>query len=148
MGVLILVFGVLFLIVCYYKDYKYEKRVALLSLLGIAVFSMFSYPLKYPFVWIVMYFDVYVILRGSFIWVIPSLVKRILCVVAIIAGMVVFYKLCMRIDAEYKWNAIAYFPTNENVRAYKDLMPILGDDPYFYTIMQLLFMARVVWKRV
>lgn len=59
-----------------------------------------------------------------------------------------FYKLCMRIDAEYKWNAIAYFPTNENVRAYKDLMPILGDDPYFYTIMQLLFMARVVWKRV
>lgn len=42
-----------------------------------------------------------------------------------------FYKLCMRIDAEYKWNAIAYFPTNENVRAYKDLMPILGDDPYF-----------------
>lgn len=35
-----------------------------------------------------------------------------------------FYKLCMRIDAEYKWNAIAYFPTNENVRAYKDLMPI------------------------
>lgn len=148
LGVLILVFGVLFLIVCYYKDYKYEKRVALLSLLGIAVFSMFSYPLKYPFVWIVMYFDVYVILRGSFIWVIPSLVKRILCVVAIIAGMVVFYKLCMRIDAEYKWNAIAYFPTNENVRAYKDLMPILGDDPYFYTIMQLLFMARVVWKRV
>ena len=131
LGVLILVFGVLFLIVCYYKDYKYEKRVALLSLLGIAVFSMFSYPLKYPFVWIVMYFDVYVILRGSFIWVIPSLVKRILCVVAIIAGMVVFYKLCMRIDAEYKWNAIAYFPTNENVRAYKDLMPILGDDPYF-----------------
>lgn len=81
LGVLILVFGVLFLIVCYYKDYKYEKRVALLSLLGIAVFSMFSYPLKYPFVWIVMYFDVYVILRGSFIWVIPSLVKRILCVV-------------------------------------------------------------------
>ncbi len=40
-----------------------------------------------------------------------------------------FYKLCMRIDAEYKWNAIAYFPD------YKDLMPIF---PYFYTIMQLL----------
>lgn len=89
MGVLILVFGVLFLIVCYYKDYKYEKGSTTFSL-GIAVFSMFSYPLKYPFVWIVMYFDVYVILRGSFIWVIPSLVKRILCVVAIIAGMVVF----------------------------------------------------------
>ena len=52
LGMIILISGILLLIFCYCKDPKYEKRIALYSLLSIGIFSMFSYPFTYPFVWI------------------------------------------------------------------------------------------------
>lgn len=132
LGMLALIFLVLFLVFCYYRDCKYEKRIALLSLLGIAVFSIFSYPLTYPFVWIIICIDVCIILKGCFSLVISLFfIKRVLCIVAIVGGMAVSYKLYVRMNAEYRWNAIAYFSTSENLNAYTELMPVLGNNPYF-----------------
>lgn len=132
LGMLVLIFLILFLISCYYRNCECEKRIALLSLLGIAVFSMFSYPLTYPFVWVIICVDVYLILRGCFPLAIFSIfIKKTLCVMAIVGGIVVSYKLYVRMNAEYRWNDIAYFSTNENLSVYTELMPILGDNPYF-----------------
>lgn len=41
-------------------------------------------------------------------------------------------KLYQRIEAEYRWNDVAYLhATNESLAVYKSLMPILGSNPYF-----------------
>lgn len=131
LGMLVLIFCISFLIFCYCKDLKCEKRVALLSLLGVAVFSIFSYPLTYPFVWIIICFDIYVILRGVFSFAISSIIKKILCVIAIIVSIVTSHKLYIRLDAEYRWNNISFFSTNSNMNVYAKLVPVLGDNPYF-----------------
>lgn len=140
LGLLIVVLGVLYLIFCYYKNSKDEKRMALLSLLGIGVFSVFSYPFTYPFVWVIVCFDIYIVLKGSLLLTISSFTKKMLCVVTILGGVGASYKLYQRMDAEYRWNNIAYFSTNANMEIYIKLMPVLGDNPYFlYNYANALF---------
>ena len=131
LGLIIMSLGILFLIFHYYKRHKEEKRIALLSLLSLGIFSMFSYPLTYPFVWIIICFDIYIVLKGSLNFTISFFAKKVLCIVILIGGIGALYKLYQRIDAEYRWNNIAYFYTDANMKIYTELIPILGDNPYF-----------------
>lgn len=49
-------------------------------------------------------------------------------------------KLYQRINAEYKWGKIAYSTANENLVMYDELMPVMGDNPYFlYNYSVVLF---------
>lgn len=50
--VLLIAAGI-FLILCHRKHPTKAGYVSLLSLLSIAVFSFFSYPFTYPFIWII-----------------------------------------------------------------------------------------------
>ena len=58
--------------------------------------------------------------------------KKSLCVILIIFCLGFSYRLYQRIEAEYRWNDIAYLhATDESLRVYKSLMPVLGSNPYF-----------------
>lgn len=132
MGLLILLFLVFILIYCYRRQPCIEKKVALLSLLSIAVFAFFSYPFTYPFTWIIVCLDIYILLKGCFRITVSVFYRDLLCCFLIISSSVTLFKLCRCIDAEYKWKAIAYqHPTDEILSRYKDLLPIMGENPFF-----------------
>lgn len=132
LGFFILLAFIFFLLFCYYKQPGDEKRAALLSLLGVGVFSLFSYPFTYPFVWIIVCFDIYILLKRVGHWVFAPIYKKSLCVILIIFCLGFSYRLYQRIEAEYRWNDIAYLhATDESLRVYKSLMPVLGSNPYF-----------------
>lgn len=132
LGFFILLAFIFFLLFCYYKQPVDEKRTALLSLLSVGVFSLFSYPFTYPFVWIIVCFDIYILLKRVGHWVFAPIYKKSLCVILIIFCLGFSYRLYQRIEAEYRWNDIAYLhATDESLRVYKSLMPVLGSNPYF-----------------
>ena len=131
LGMIILISGILLLIFCYCKDPKYEKRIALYSLLSIGIFSMFSYPFTYPFVWIIICLDIFVLMRGNIVLNIQKNYKNILYVFAIAACSWGGIKLYQRINAEYQWGKIAYSTANENLAIYYKLMSVMGNNPYF-----------------
>ena len=131
LGMIILISGILLLIFCYCKDPKYEKRIALYSLLSIGIFSMFSYPFTYPFVWIIICLDIFVLMRGNIVLNIQKNYKNILYVFAIAVCSWGGIKLYQRINAEYQWGKIAYSTANENLAIYYKLMSVMGNNPYF-----------------
>lgn len=131
LGVLILILGISLLIYCYCKNPKYEKRIALYSLLSVGVFSMFSYPFTYPFVWIIVCFDIFILMSGNTGLNILKNYRNILYVFTITACFWGGIKLYQRINAEYKWGKIAYSTADENLVMYDELMSVMGNNPYF-----------------
>ena len=109
-----LVGGILFVFVAYLliREYKKNKNnetfYPMLTLLAIAVFACFSYPLKYPFVRLVLVFSAAIIMRNEpkCVCVSASVVRLLKPLVLIaLTGMIVltgqlFYN-------EYYWNKIA-----------------------------------------
>lgn len=141
LGFFILLAFIFFLLFCYYKQPGDEKRTALLSLLSVGVFSLFSYPFTYPFVWIIVCFDIYILLKRVGHWVFAPIYKKSLCVILIIFCLGFSYRLYQRIEAEYRWNDVAYLhATDETLSIYQSLIPILGNNPYFlYSYAVILF---------
>jgi hypothetical protein len=68
LGFFILLIFIFFLLFCYYKQPGDEKRAALLSLLSAGVFSLFSYPFTYPFVWVIVCFDIHILIKRVGHW--------------------------------------------------------------------------------
>lgn len=130
-GLLILFVIILFLLYCYRNNCRYDKQIAMLSLVGIATFSLFSYPFTYPFVWVIVCFDIYVIVRGTFTLIMSMMWRKVLHVLLIIFCIIGAGRLCQRVKAEYEWKKIAYFATDKNLDTYDKLDSILGNDPYF-----------------
>ena len=130
-GLIILFVIIFFLLYCYRNNYRYDKQIAMLSLIGVATFSLFSYPFTYPFVWVIVCFDIYVIVRGTFTLTMPMVWRKILHVLLIILCIVGAGWLCQRVKAEYEWKKIAYIATDKNIVTYKKLDSILSNDPYF-----------------
>lgn len=132
LGFFILLAFISFLLFCYYKQPGDEKRAALLSLLSVGVFSIFSYPFTYPFAWVIACFDIYILLKRVGCWVFAPIYRKSLCVISIIFCLGFSYRLYQRIEAEYRWNDIAYLhATDESLSIYKSLMPVLGSNSYF-----------------
>jgi O-antigen ligase len=130
-GLLILFVLFMFLLYCYRNNCRCDKQMAMLSLIGIAVFSLFSYPFTYPFVWIIACLDVYVIVRGTFAFTVSVIWNKSFYILLMLLCLGGGYKLYQRIDAEYKWRKIAYFTTEKNLDMYVELNSVLGGDPYF-----------------
>lgn len=125
------------LVYCYQKNPDAEKKIAFYSLILIGVFSLFSYPFTYPFVWIITIVDIFIIMReylNRYLRV-TGWVRKILCVFVLISIFAGSYKLLMRIEAEIKWNALAMSEIRDlddkDLLSYAKLKGRLGDNPYF-----------------
>jgi O-antigen ligase len=106
---------VLFLAVCWFLlrsflrcRYENMVRIAGSCLLSIAVFAFFSYPLRYPFVWIMLILSMAIIIyKAKYPIKIPGAVvypALLLMIPAIILSGVVLYQ---RMTNEMLWNRIA-----------------------------------------
>lgn len=121
-----------FLVFSYYKSPNDESRVALLSLVGISIFSFFSYPFTYPFTWIVTCLSIYILIKGYFTLHITTTYQNLLCVISLVLCLGFSYKLHQRIQAERRWGEIAYqHATNKILSDYMGLANVLGENPYF-----------------
>lgn len=125
------------LVYCYQKNPDTEKKIAFYSLILIGVFSLFSYPFTYPFVWIITIFDILIIMReylNRYLCV-TDWARKILCIFVLISIFAGSYKLLMRIETEIKWNALAMseikYLDDKDLLTYAKLKKRLGDNPYF-----------------
>lgn len=133
------IIGILFLGVAMFLLFRFcqcnkldsIKQTALSALLGIAVFSFFSYPFTYPSVWILFAFCIYILIKDFFTYKPFRSIGRLYCIFIAFGAMFLGSKVCQRIHAEYQWKKIAYAPTKDNLSVYFNLYPILGKDPYF-----------------
>lgn len=80
-GFVLFIFLSYFLIKSYKRNPCDKSKIALCSLLGMAVFSCFSYPLSYPFVWVMILFATYVIISLANYSISPVLfrMKKLMC---------------------------------------------------------------------
>lgn len=132
-GLLGIVILVLFLFKYYDRDHNEDKRYALLSLVAIGVFSMFSYPFTYPFTWFMLLFNLYALLKGFICkWTNLRIVVYSLNLALMVFSLAGLYKLSQRIKGEYEWKKLTRERVTDKVLDdYQKLMHPLGEDPYF-----------------
>lgn len=110
-----------------------SSRPAMLCLVVIAVFSMFSYPFRYPHTWILCIYSVIILSCNA--WKIHHKTQtRLLFLLALCLSSLAFQVL-KRILAEIQWRQVADSSlcgmTEEMLPVYKDLYKDLRDDPLF-----------------
>lgn len=135
---------------CYYKDQTLEKETAFLCWLTIAIFALFSYPLMYPFVWLVLFYSTYLLIRKPINKIYLYLSKTMKISLAIIfigilanIGIQIFHRL----KAEIEWKRISVLSsigkTEEVLPRYKEVYTYLGTDRYFlYNYSMELYQAK------
>ena len=107
----------------------------MMSLTAIGVLACFSYPLTYPFTWVVLVLDSFILIHRVYplpLW--KSRKVRVITVSLLFAGSgLLLYGVARRTYAEWKWGQIADKASRgENVFPdYRRLLPILGSEPYF-----------------
>lgn len=126
-GFLFILIFLFVLIYFYNRKPSLSKRTSLLSLISMSILSFFSYPTLYPFVWLIVLFDIFVILKGAvkinYMYMI-SIFVLFLCIACA-------YQLCQRIEAELKWKKFAYRSDEHSLLMYQELEDVLGNNRYF-----------------
>ena len=134
-GLTILICFICLMVRCYLKYPSVEGKCALMSLAAIGILGCFSYPLYYPFTWIILIVDSCILLSRaySFDFLNVEIVKYLLAIVFFLSSSVLFCRIAQRIYAEKEWCRIANTTIidEKKMNEYEMLMPILGDYPYF-----------------
>lgn len=88
-GVLVIVLFIWYVFFYFRKHKSVDGFVGITTLILIAVFSMFSYPLAYPFTWIVLLFSLYLIFRGGLNFRVKGILAKWFLFVFIFMGCLV-----------------------------------------------------------
>ena len=94
---------------CYRKSPSEEGRCAMMSLVVIGVLACFSYPLTYPFTWIVLTLDGYLLFHRAYPFF-PLKDRKVRWMVApilIVGAGLLFYGVAKRTHAEGNWGQVA-----------------------------------------
>lgn len=119
---------------CYQRNPTSQGKCAWLSLLAIGICAMFSYPLAYPFVWLIVLWDCFVLLSNARLSCkIPRFISNMTGCILIFWGSVLAYKLATTIQSEYQWNKnmVSMQSNEKKLEEYGKLMKELGNNPYF-----------------
>lgn len=119
---------------CYRHNPTDQGKCAWLSLLAIGVCAMFSYPLTYPFVWLIILCDCFALLSNVRLHgKTPQLLYNMIGCILIVSGVFLAYKLARNIQAEHQWKRCMsiVLSKEEKMNKYEMLMTELGDNPYF-----------------
>lgn len=129
---------IIFLIYCYKRYPSPEGYICLLALLSIGVFSFFSYPFTYPFVWIITFVCVVLLIKRSYsppLFIQKRIVQKGIGISFLIISILELYTVGTRTKAEIEWKQTVYLgmfgKTNEALNRYDKLMDFLDKDPYF-----------------
>lgn len=129
----------------YFKNRTPERLAALLAIVSVSTFSLFSYPLMYPFTWFVLIYSFSVLLsdirfgglRNRWVRVLPALMTVLIC------GYVSI-RLCAWTSAEIRWkSAFSQGEYDESVLSeYDSIYATLSEDRYFmYNYAYMAYMA-------
>lgn len=132
----------IFLVFVYFlwKSYRrnpcLESKIALICLIGIAVFSCFSYPLSYPFTWVMIILSVYTIIKYANYTIFSShYVRKFIYLSIICTSSIAFFRLSEHILNQFFWTKIAkqslIRQTNNTFTQYGKLLPKLKNDYLF-----------------
>jgi len=126
---------VYFIIYSYKKNPNKSSKIAVLSLLSISIFSFFSYPFDYPFVWICMLFSISIIVNNTYYFHLSKNNKRLIGIILLVIGCILLCQLCKRIIYERKWNNIAHQSMQGNFAKvhpyYIQIEDYFQENPYF-----------------
>lgn len=131
---LILLIYVYFLIYCYKKSPSKLSFAALLSLTGVFICSIPSYPFTYPFTWFIVLLDSWILISNAFpIKVILYKVRYSLQISIFLISSFGLSKLYNRVKNELQWKQTYEYKVNsyERIASYKSLMNKLNRNPYF-----------------
>lgn len=137
LGLIVLFLLICFLVYCYKKAPSEEGTCALLSLSAIGMLACFSYPLTYPFTWIIIAIDMWILIHRAYPMDIlcNKMIRRIVASMLLVISVGTLLKFYNRLQAELEWGEVAetaLLGANKDVFArYEDLMPLLGHEPYF-----------------
>lgn len=150
----------LLLVFCYKRNPGRESFTAGLSLVGVGVLSLLSYPFRYPFTWIVVCLGIYILVRNARFRMPPRRVGKPL---SVIFFSLCFVGLCLYWDTlslEMDWNRLSY--NQENSKAldkYRlahpaiyanrfflyDYAASLYDDGRYDEALQISLRCRQIW---
>lgn len=137
-GILLLLGWLSYLLFCYLKYPSGMNETGLLCWIVVCTFSCFSYPLMYPFVWLMLIYSTYILIRKhikSIIKCFPYICLKGVAVFCILFSIYAGYKVYIRMQAEMQWAHIANLSlmgkTEEALPKYERLMETLGNDRYF-----------------
>lgn len=131
-GFLIIASGFVYLFYIHHKHPASKSKVAITSIITIAVFSLFSYPFTYPYPWLILIISIAVIINECVkINVSHGKLATLFWLIMLFASSLMLYGLQNRIEAEYKWESILYRNDDYALKKYRDLNQELGSDPYF-----------------
>ena len=128
--------GWVWLLVYGYRRYPTEEgRCAMMSLVAIGTLACFSYPLTYPFTWVVLFLDSYILICRACplsVWK-GGKVRVVAASLLFVGSGLLLYGVVRRTYAEWKWGQLADRASRgEDVfPGYKSLLPVLGNEPYF-----------------
>jgi len=135
--VLLIAAGI-FLILCHRKHPTKAGYVSLLSLLSIAVFSFFSYPFTYPFIWIISALSVSTLIGKAYentLFQKTTIIKRGIAFFLLIGSLFLLIEVVSRIKAELEWGKVAHMSlcgrTNDMLPRYHNLLHTFRRNPYF-----------------
>lgn len=137
-GILLLSGWLIYLLFCYFKYPTKISRTALLCWVAIGTFSCFSYPLMYPFVWLILIYSTLILVRQHLKYILklcPPIGLKVIAASCILLSIYSSYRVYIRMQAEIEWAHIANLSlmgkTTEVLPKYEKLKKTLGKDRYF-----------------
>lgn len=139
MGLLLFAIFIICVLLCYRKNHTTVKVYAAMSCLSIALFSLFSYPFFYTYTWIIVGFNLYLIVKPSYLKF-DSLMERlhikyIFAFCTMIFASVLIYTKIQYTHKELKWKAVhkQYMDTRNGdvLLEYQLLYDDMKSNPFF-----------------
>ncbi|WP_316827423.1 O-antigen ligase family protein [Pedobacter miscanthi] len=135
-GFLVLIGLVYFIWKSYSRYPQHESFIAGLCLISVAVFSLFSYPFAYPFIWVLCGLSIYIIVANAkYSIVVPLKYLRIASLFIMISTIFIGSGIISRTIAEMEWSKIARNRAQNNygniIHHYSELYPVLKNNPQF-----------------
>ncbi len=135
-GFLLFIASLFFLWRSYRCNPCFESKVSSICLIGIAVFSCFSYPLSYPFVWVMMIFSAYVIISSANYSIkIPLPIRKAIYIATICLSLlliiIVYKQMLYHITWEKTVRTSIIRQTDQTFIQYKKLQPKLRKNHLF-----------------
>lgn len=127
---------VCFLLKCYRCNPCLETNIAAVCLIGIATFACFSYPLSYPFIWIIILYSICIIISNAGYTVkLSQCLCRCLCMLVIGLSFAALIYTTRHILYTVAWNRVTNAAlrkqTDMTFARYNELLPKLGDNYMF-----------------
>lgn len=139
-GVLILIIQ---LIIFYIRKNNAVDYSPIYLLISIGLLAFFSYPLNYPFTWIVLILSISILIKKIVIFASVNKMKKY-CFVGLIIVLFTCCKLISIIRLEIEWNEAFYLSkcgcNEKSLSEYRKIEDRLNDNPYFlYNYAAILF---------